>query len=85
MSASTRRNSLAPRLVVDDITSTFQPLIGPPDKRVLLLTNAKLSSPSPASAATISFADGMSIMARARKDGFGSSIPSRRIDESFRV
>ncbi len=29
--------------VLDDVTSTFQPLIGPKDKRVLLLTNAKLS------------------------------------------
>jgi hypothetical protein len=28
--------------VVDDVTSTFQPLIGPKDQRVLLLTNAKL-------------------------------------------
>ena len=27
--------------VVDDVTSTFQPVIGPKDKRVLLLTNAK--------------------------------------------
>lgn len=27
--------------VVDDVTSTFQPVIGPRDKRVLLLTNAK--------------------------------------------
>jgi hypothetical protein len=29
--------------VVDDVTSTFQPVIGPKDKRVLLLTNAKLN------------------------------------------
>jgi hypothetical protein len=29
--------------VVDDVTSTFQPLIGPKDKRVLLLTNAKFN------------------------------------------
>jgi hypothetical protein len=29
--------------VVDDTTSTFQPLIGPKDKRVLLLTNMKLN------------------------------------------
>jgi hypothetical protein len=27
--------------VLDDMTTTFQPLIGPPDKRVLLLTNMK--------------------------------------------
>ena len=27
--------------VVDDASTTFQPLIGPPDKRVLLLTNMK--------------------------------------------
>ena len=27
--------------VVDDVTSTFQPVIGPADRRVLLLTNAK--------------------------------------------
>ncbi|MCG6868427.1 MAG: hypothetical protein LJE91_06760 [Gammaproteobacteria bacterium] len=27
--------------VVDDVTSTFQPVIGPKDKRVLLFTNAK--------------------------------------------
>ena len=29
--------------VVDDVTSTFQPVIGPKDKRVLLLTNAKMN------------------------------------------
>lgn len=29
--------------VVDDISTTFQPLIGPKDKRVLLLTNMKLN------------------------------------------
>ena len=29
--------------VVDDITSAFQPLIGPKDKRVMLLSNAKLN------------------------------------------
>ncbi|MBN8507235.1 MAG: hypothetical protein J0L57_01340 [Burkholderiales bacterium] len=29
--------------VVDNITSTFQPVIGPKDQRVLLLTNAKLN------------------------------------------
>jgi hypothetical protein len=29
--------------VVDDVTSTFQPVIGPKDKRVLLLTNARLN------------------------------------------
>jgi len=29
--------------VVDDTTTTFQPLIGPKDKRVLLLTNMKLN------------------------------------------
>jgi hypothetical protein len=29
--------------VVDDVTSTFQPVIGPKDRRVLLLTNAKLN------------------------------------------
>jgi len=29
--------------VVDDVTSTFQPVIGPKNKRVLLLTNAKLN------------------------------------------
>jgi hypothetical protein len=28
--------------VVDDISNTFQPVIGPPDKRILLLTNIKL-------------------------------------------
>ena len=27
--------------VLDDVTNTFQPLIGPKDKRVLLLTNIK--------------------------------------------
>jgi hypothetical protein len=27
--------------VLDDVTTTFQPLIGPPDRRVLLLTNMK--------------------------------------------
>jgi hypothetical protein len=32
--------------IVDDITSTFQPVIGPKDKRVLLLTNVKLASES---------------------------------------
>lgn len=32
--------------VVDDITNTFQPLIGPKDKRVLVLTNARLASES---------------------------------------
>lgn len=30
--------------VVDDITTTFQPMIGPKDKRVLLLTNMKLNA-----------------------------------------
>ncbi|MDG4553078.1 MAG: hypothetical protein P9E24_02340 [Candidatus Competibacter sp.] len=30
--------------VVDDTTTTFQPLIGPPDQRVLLLTNMKLNA-----------------------------------------
>jgi hypothetical protein len=29
--------------VVDDITSAFQPLIGPKEKRVMLLSNAKLN------------------------------------------
>jgi len=29
--------------VVDDVTSTFQPVIGPKERRVLLLTNAKLN------------------------------------------
>ncbi len=29
--------------VVDDVTNTFQPLIGPKDRRVLLLTNAKFN------------------------------------------
>ena len=29
--------------VVDNITSTFQPVIGPKDQRMLLLTNAKLN------------------------------------------
>lgn len=29
------------KFIVDDITTTFQPLIGPKDKRVLLLTNMK--------------------------------------------
>ena len=29
--------------VLDDVTTTFQPLFGPPDKRVLLLTNMKRS------------------------------------------
>lgn len=29
--------------VVNDITSTFQPLLGPKDRRVLMLTNAKLN------------------------------------------
>jgi hypothetical protein len=32
--------------VVDAVTSTFQPLIGPKDRRVLLLTNAKLNAPA---------------------------------------
>ena len=27
--------------VLDDVTTTFQPVFGPPDKRVLLLTNMK--------------------------------------------
>jgi hypothetical protein len=27
--------------VLDDVTTTFQPLIGPPDRRLLLLTNMK--------------------------------------------
>jgi hypothetical protein len=31
--------------VVDDMTTTFQPLIGPKEKRVLLLTNMKLNVP----------------------------------------
>lgn len=31
--------------VVDDTSTTFQPLIGPKDKRVLLLTNMKLNVP----------------------------------------
>lgn len=31
--------------VVDDATTTFQPVIGPKDRRVLLLTNAKLNQP----------------------------------------
>ncbi|ODS00278.1 hypothetical protein AUC68_01120 [Methyloceanibacter methanicus] len=33
---------LATRFVVDDISNTFQPVIGPADKRVLLLTSIKL-------------------------------------------
>jgi hypothetical protein len=32
--------------VVDDATTTFQPVIGPNDRRVLLLTNAKKNDPS---------------------------------------
>jgi hypothetical protein len=32
--------------VVDDATTTFQPVIGPKDRRVLLLTNAKKNDPS---------------------------------------
>jgi hypothetical protein len=31
--------------VVDDATTTFQPVIGPRDRRVLLLTNAKKNDP----------------------------------------
>jgi hypothetical protein len=31
--------------VVDDATTTFQPVIGPKDRRVLLLTNAKKNDP----------------------------------------
>jgi len=31
--------------VVDDATTTFQPVIGPKEKRVLLLTNAKMNEP----------------------------------------
>ncbi len=34
---------LTTAFVVDNVTSTFQPVIGPKDKRVLLLTNAKLN------------------------------------------
>ena len=30
--------------VVDDISNTFQPVVGPADKRVLMLTNIKLAS-----------------------------------------
>ena len=32
--------------VIDDMTTTFQPLIGPPDRRVLLLTNMKKNAPN---------------------------------------
>ena len=32
--------------VVDNVTTTFQPLIGPKDRRVLLLTNMKLNVPA---------------------------------------
>jgi hypothetical protein len=35
---------LETKFVLDDITSTFQPMIGPADSRVLMLTNIKLSS-----------------------------------------
>ncbi len=34
---------LTTAFVVDNVTSTFQPVIGPKDKRLLLLTNAKLN------------------------------------------
>jgi len=38
--------------VLDDASTTFQPLIGPPDKRVLLITNMKQNAPNePAKAA----------------------------------
>ena len=41
-SSSTRpRGEMKTAFVVDDVTSTFQPVIGPKDKRVLLLTNVK--------------------------------------------
>jgi len=36
--------ALETAFVLDDITSTFQPVFGPADKRVLLLTNMKLPS-----------------------------------------
>jgi hypothetical protein len=32
------------RFVIDDISNTFQPLIGPKDQRVLVLTNIRLRS-----------------------------------------
>jgi hypothetical protein len=42
--------------VVEDRTTTFQPLIGPKDRRVLLLTDMKLNDPKqPLMAATFSF------------------------------
>jgi hypothetical protein len=37
--------ALSVAFVVDDATTTFQPVIGPKDRRVLLLTNARKNDP----------------------------------------